>query len=42
MSIEAGHVGLVVGGKAHKVFWPKTTQWLADRSTRAAGVTTEA
>ena len=23
MGIDAGHVGLVVGGKAHKTFWPK-------------------
>ncbi|HKQ71055.1 MAG TPA: alpha/beta fold hydrolase [Polyangiaceae bacterium] len=36
MSIDAGHVGLVVGGKAHKTFWPKATRWLADRSTRPA------
>jgi polyhydroxyalkanoate synthase subunit PhaC len=33
MMIEAGHVGLVVGGKAHKAFWPEATGWLADRST---------
>src|SRR5262249_45750800 len=33
MTIEAGHVGLVVGGKAHRTFWPKATRWLADRST---------
>ena len=35
MGIDAGHVGLVVGGKAHKTFWPKATGWLADRSTSA-------
>jgi polyhydroxyalkanoate synthase subunit PhaC len=35
MTIEAGHVGLVVGGKAHRTFWPKATRWLADRSTKA-------
>jgi polyhydroxyalkanoate synthase len=33
MSIDAGHVGLVVGGKAHKSYWPKATGWLAERST---------
>jgi polyhydroxyalkanoate synthase len=33
MAIDAGHVGLVVGSKAHKGYWPKATQWLADRST---------
>jgi polyhydroxyalkanoate synthase len=35
MMIDAGHVGLVVGGKAHKTFWPEATRWLADRSTVA-------
>jgi polyhydroxyalkanoate synthase len=33
MTIDAGHVGLVVGGKAHKTFWPQATRWLAERST---------
>jgi polyhydroxyalkanoate synthase len=33
MTIDAGHVGLVVGGKAHKTFWPAATRWLADHST---------
>jgi polyhydroxyalkanoate synthase subunit PhaC len=33
MAIDAGHVGLVVGGKAHRSFWPKATRWLAERST---------
>jgi polyhydroxyalkanoate synthase len=32
MSIDAGHVGLVVGGKAHKSFWPQATRWLAAKS----------
>jgi polyhydroxyalkanoate synthase len=36
MSIEAGHVGLVVGGKAQRGLWPTATQWLADRSTVVA------
>lgn len=35
MMIDAGHVGLVVGSRAHKAFWPEATQWLADRSTLA-------
>jgi polyhydroxyalkanoate synthase len=33
MSIEAGHVGLVVGGQAHRKVWPESTRWLAERST---------
>ena len=31
--IEAGHVGLVVGGKAQRSLWPEATRWLADRSS---------
>jgi polyhydroxyalkanoate synthase len=42
MTIDAGHVGLVVGGKAHKVFWPEATGWLADRSTASSATTPEA
>jgi polyhydroxyalkanoate synthase subunit PhaC len=33
--IDAGHVGLVVGGKAQQGLWPQATRWLADRSTPA-------
>jgi polyhydroxyalkanoate synthase subunit PhaC len=33
MTIDAGHVGLVVGGKAQKTIWPEATRWLAERST---------
>ena len=33
MSASAGHVGLVVGGKAHAKVWPAATHWAADRST---------
>jgi polyhydroxyalkanoate synthase len=33
MAIDAGHVGLVVGGKAQKSLWPEATRWLARRST---------
>jgi polyhydroxyalkanoate synthase len=32
VSIDAGHVGLVVGGKAHKSTWPQATRWLASKS----------
>jgi len=32
MSVDAGHVGLVVGNKAHAAFWPQATRWLADHS----------
>jgi polyhydroxyalkanoate synthase len=35
MTIPAGHVGLVVGAKAQKTFWPEATRWLAERSTPA-------
>jgi polyhydroxyalkanoate synthase len=33
MSINAGHVGLVVSSKAQREFWPEATRWMADRST---------
>ena len=33
MPIDAGHVGLVVGGKAHAKVWPQATRWAAERST---------
>jgi polyhydroxyalkanoate synthase len=32
MTIDAGHVGLVVSAKAHKSFWPEAARWLAERS----------
>jgi polyhydroxyalkanoate synthase len=32
MTIDAGHVGLVVGGRSQKTIWPAATRWLADRS----------
>jgi len=35
VNIQAGHVGLVVGGKAQGVLWPAATRWLAERSTPA-------
>jgi polyhydroxyalkanoate synthase subunit PhaC len=33
MTIDAGHVGLVVSSKAQQEFWPETTRWIAERST---------
>ena len=33
MGLGAGHVGLVVGAKAHQRFWPDVTRWVADHST---------
>jgi len=36
VGIDAGHVGLVVGGKAQGVLWPAAARWLAERSTPAA------
>jgi polyhydroxyalkanoate synthase len=34
-SIEfaAGHVGLVIGARAHEQLWPRATHWAAERST---------
>ena len=32
LAMDAGHVGLVVSGKAHKSFWPKAVGWLEQRS----------
>jgi polyhydroxyalkanoate synthase subunit PhaC len=32
MEIGAGHVGLVVGTKAHQTLWPAATRWLGQRS----------
>jgi polyhydroxyalkanoate synthase len=33
MTINAGHVGLVVSSKAQKEFWPEATRWIAERSS---------
>ena len=30
MTIDAGHVGLVVSGKVHKTFWPEAARWITD------------
>jgi polyhydroxyalkanoate synthase len=38
LTIRAGHVGLVVGGKAQKTIWPEATSWLAERSTTITDV----
>jgi polyhydroxyalkanoate synthase len=38
LTIDAGHVGLVVSSKAHKTLWPDATRWLAARSSRALEV----
>lgn len=35
LSIENGHVGLVVSSKAQKTIWPAATSWAASRSTAA-------
>jgi polyhydroxyalkanoate synthase subunit PhaC len=32
-NIDAGHVGLVVSGRAHRALWPQATSWLAQRSS---------
>jgi polyhydroxyalkanoate synthase subunit PhaC len=36
MTIDAGHVGLVVSSKAHRTFWPEATEWLSERCVSAA------
>ena len=35
MAVGAGHVGLVVGGRAHQTLWPEATAWAAGHSTVA-------
>ncbi|MFO0945258.1 MAG: class III poly(R)-hydroxyalkanoic acid synthase subunit PhaC [Planctomycetota bacterium] len=37
MTINAGHVGLVVSSKAHKQLWPDAAMWIADHSTVVRG-----
>jgi polyhydroxyalkanoate synthase len=37
MEIGAGHVGLVVGTKAHQTLWPAATRWLGERSASKTG-----
>jgi polyhydroxyalkanoate synthase len=32
VTIDAGHVGLVIGGKAQRSLWPDATRWLGERS----------
>jgi polyhydroxyalkanoate synthase len=32
LAIDAGHVGLVVSGKAHKSLWPSAVDWLVARA----------
>lgn len=36
MGASAGHVGLVVGAKAHARFWPAVMRWVGERSTPAS------
>jgi polyhydroxyalkanoate synthase len=37
MSIDAGHVGLVVSSAAHRALWPAAVRWLRQRSSSALG-----
>jgi polyhydroxyalkanoate synthase len=39
LGIPAGHVGLVVGARAHATLWPEVTAWAATRSTPARAAT---
>lgn len=32
MKLEAGHIGLAVGKRAHRELWPKVCEWLEERS----------
>ena len=32
LTLEAGHIGLAVGGRAQKEIWPQACEWLAARS----------
>jgi polyhydroxyalkanoate synthase len=32
ISLDAGHIGLAIGGKAQKEVWPRACDWLAERS----------
>jgi polyhydroxyalkanoate synthase len=41
MILDAGHIGLAVGGKAQKELWPAAAEWLGERS-HAIGATTTA
>ena len=34
LRFESGHVGLIVGGKAHRVTIPAMAEWLEDHSDR--------
>ena len=36
MTLQAGHIGLAVGGKAHVNLWPQVCEWLEKRSDHAA------
>ena len=43
IAIDAGHVGLVVSGKAHKTLWPEAARWLAaQRASHLADPSTSA
>lgn len=34
ITFPAGHIGMAVGGRAHKELWPTVCDWLADRSEK--------
>lgn len=37
ITVDSGHVGLVVGSKAHQELWPAALAWIADRTVPHAG-----
>lgn len=36
-NFPAGHIGLAVGGRAHRELWPKVCEWLGERSYQIEG-----
>lgn len=37
ITLPAGHIGLAVGGRAHRELWPKACDWLQERSEPLRG-----
>jgi polyhydroxyalkanoate synthase len=40
LELDAGHIGLAVGGKAQKELWPRAVEWLRERSEPISAATT--
>jgi polyhydroxyalkanoate synthase len=39
IEFQSGHVGLIIGQRAHKEFWPKVGNWLKERSWTSSKIT---